>query len=113
MLHWRGRIQDGFRTFDLLLRLLVNLVCLESQYSGRAGNVLPTRVYSVCVCVCVCVCCLQIVYSLLSLRYNSRIRVKTYTDELTPVDSAVSVHKAANWYEREVSRSRPEHSEGS
>lgn len=46
---------------------------------------------------------LQIVYNLLSLRFNSRIRVKTYTDELTPIDSAVSVHKAANWYEREVS----------
>lgn len=45
----------------------------------------------------------QIVYNLLSLRYNSRIRVKTYTDELTPVDSAVPVHKVANWYEREVS----------
>lgn len=44
-------------------------------------------------------------YNLLSLRYNSRIRVKTYTDELTPVDSAVPVHVAANWYEREVSRS--------
>ncbi|XP_010084920.1 PREDICTED: NADH dehydrogenase [ubiquinone] iron-sulfur protein 3, mitochondrial, partial [Pterocles gutturalis] len=44
----------------------------------------------------------EIVYNLLSLRFNSRIRVKTYTDELTPVDSAVSVHKAANWYEREV-----------
>lgn len=49
--------------------------------------------------------CLQIVYNLLSLRYNSRIRVKTYTDELTPVDSAVPVHIAANWYEREVSLS--------
>lgn len=48
---------------------------------------------------------LQIVYNLLSLRYNSRIRVKTYTDELTPVDSAVPVHIAANWYEREVSLS--------
>lgn len=48
--------------------------------------------------------CVQIVYHLLSLRYNSRLRIKTYTDELTPVDSAVSVHLAANWYEREVSR---------
>uniref|UniRef100_A0A8B9G7X2 NADH dehydrogenase [ubiquinone] iron-sulfur protein 3, mitochondrial n=2 Tax=Amazona TaxID=12929 RepID=A0A8B9G7X2_9PSIT len=44
----------------------------------------------------------EIVYNLLSLRFNSRIRVKTYTDELTPIDSAVSVHKAADWYEREV-----------
>jgi len=28
--------------------------------------------------------------------------VKTYTDELTPIDSAVEVHRAANWYEREI-----------
>lgn len=45
---------------------------------------------------------LQLVYNLLSLRYNSRIRVKTYTDELTPVDSINSVFKAADWYEREI-----------
>ncbi|KAK5935754.1 hypothetical protein CgunFtcFv8_021091 [Champsocephalus gunnari] len=44
----------------------------------------------------------EIVYNLLSLRFNSRIRIKTYSDELSPVDSAVSVHMAANWYEREV-----------
>ncbi|XP_043938674.1 NADH dehydrogenase [ubiquinone] iron-sulfur protein 3, mitochondrial [Protopterus annectens] len=44
----------------------------------------------------------EIVYNLLSLAYNSRIRVKTYTDELTPVDSAVPVFQAANWYEREI-----------
>ncbi|XP_037380306.1 NADH dehydrogenase [ubiquinone] iron-sulfur protein 3, mitochondrial-like [Talpa occidentalis] len=45
----------------------------------------------------------EIVYNLLSLRFNSRIRVKTYTDELTPIESTVSVFKASNWYEREVS----------
>jgi len=28
--------------------------------------------------------------------------VKTYTDELTPVDSINSIFKAADWYEREV-----------
>ena len=44
----------------------------------------------------------QIVYNLLSLRYNSRIRVKTYTDELTPIDSINSVFAAANCYEREI-----------
>lgn len=44
----------------------------------------------------------EIVYNLLSLRFNSRIRVKTYADELTAIDSIVSVHIAANWYEREV-----------
>jgi len=44
----------------------------------------------------------EIVYNLLSLRYNARCRVKTYTDELTPIDSCDSVFKAANWYEREI-----------
>jgi len=44
----------------------------------------------------------EVIYNLLSLRFNSRIRVKTYTDELTPIDSADEVYKAANWYEREV-----------
>lgn len=44
----------------------------------------------------------ELIYNLLSLRYNARIRVKTYTDELTPVDSACEVFKAANWYEREI-----------
>jgi len=28
--------------------------------------------------------------------------VKTYTDELTPLESAFQVHKAADWYEREI-----------
>ncbi|XP_076674609.1 NADH:ubiquinone oxidoreductase core subunit S3 [Andrena cerasifolii] len=44
----------------------------------------------------------ELVYNMLSLRYNSRIRVKSYTDELTPVESAECVFDAANWYEREV-----------
>ncbi|XP_060534590.1 NADH dehydrogenase [ubiquinone] iron-sulfur protein 3, mitochondrial-like isoform X2 [Cylas formicarius] len=44
----------------------------------------------------------ELIYNLLSLRFNSRIRVKTYTDELTPIDSACEVYEGANWYEREV-----------
>lgn len=36
------------------------------------------------------------------MRFNSRIRVKTYTDELTPIESACDIYKGANWYEREV-----------
>ena len=38
----------------------------------------------------------------MSLTYNNRIRVKTYTDELTPVDSVTPLFNAANWLEREV-----------
>jgi len=44
----------------------------------------------------------EISYNLLSLRFNNRIRIKTYTDELTPIDSCVPVFQGANWYEREV-----------
>ena len=45
---------------------------------------------------------LQLIYCLLSLVYNSRITVKTYTDELTPVDSVTNLFSSANWAEREV-----------
>jgi len=44
----------------------------------------------------------EVVYIMLSLRYNSRIRIKTYTDELTPLDSITPIFAAANWYEREI-----------
>lgn len=44
----------------------------------------------------------EIVYNLLSLTYNARVRVKTYTDELTPIDSICEIFKGANWYEREI-----------
>lgn len=44
----------------------------------------------------------EVVYNLLSIRHNSRIRVKTYADETTPVPSICSLYDGANWYEREV-----------
>ena len=44
----------------------------------------------------------EIVYNMLSVRHNSRIRVKTYADEATPVPSICSLYDGANWYEREV-----------
>jgi len=44
----------------------------------------------------------EVVYNLLSLTFNSRIRVKTYTDELTPLESTCEVFKGSNWYEREI-----------
>lgn len=39
---------------------------------------------------------------MLSVRHNSRIRVKTYADEASPVPSITSLYDGANWYEREV-----------
>ena len=44
----------------------------------------------------------DVVYNLLSVTQNVRVRVKVRTDEDTPVDSVVSVFKSAIWFEREA-----------
>jgi len=44
----------------------------------------------------------DVVYHLLSLTQNRRIRLKVQTDEESPVPSAVSLFPAANWFERET-----------
>ena len=44
----------------------------------------------------------DVVYHLLSVSKNARIRVKVETDETTPVPSSASIYPAANWFEREA-----------
>lgn len=44
----------------------------------------------------------EVVYNLLSMKHNQRIRMKVLTDEETPVPSVASVWPTANWFEREV-----------
>uniref|UniRef100_A0A0K0F8I6 NADH dehydrogenase [ubiquinone] iron-sulfur protein 3, mitochondrial n=1 Tax=Strongyloides venezuelensis TaxID=75913 RepID=A0A0K0F8I6_STRVS len=44
----------------------------------------------------------EIVYQFISIRFNARIRVRTYTDEIAPVESITPVFKGAEWYEREI-----------
>ncbi len=44
----------------------------------------------------------DVVYHLLSVAKNSRVRVKVEADETHPIPSAVSVFPAANWFEREA-----------
>ena len=44
----------------------------------------------------------DVVYHLLSMTKNRRIRVKVETDEDTPVPSVVGVYPSANWFERET-----------
>jgi NADH-quinone oxidoreductase subunit C len=44
----------------------------------------------------------DVVYHLLSLKRNQRVRVKVETDEVTPVPSIIEVFPGANWYERET-----------
>lgn len=44
----------------------------------------------------------DVVYHLLSLKHNQRIRVKVETDEATPVPSVVELFSTAGWFEREA-----------
>jgi NADH-quinone oxidoreductase subunit C len=44
----------------------------------------------------------EVVYNLLSLRHNRRLRAKVAASESTPVPSVVGVYRAAGWYEREA-----------
>jgi NADH-quinone oxidoreductase subunit C len=44
----------------------------------------------------------EIVYNLLSLAHNRRIRVKLETDEDQPVPSATGIFSSAGWWEREA-----------
>ena len=44
----------------------------------------------------------EVIYHLLSLTRNRRIRVKVLTDERTPVPSLVSLWPVVGWFEREV-----------
>jgi NADH-quinone oxidoreductase subunit C len=44
----------------------------------------------------------EVVYNLLSMSQNLRIRLKVETDEETPVPSAVGVFSSAGWWERET-----------
>jgi NADH:ubiquinone oxidoreductase subunit C len=43
-----------------------------------------------------------VAYELLSIKYNSRIRIKILTNELTPIDSIQEVFSGAHWWECEI-----------
>jgi NADH/F420H2 dehydrogenase subunit C len=44
----------------------------------------------------------QVVYELLSLRFNSRTRVKCFVNEIIPVNSVENIFLGASWWECEV-----------
>ena len=44
----------------------------------------------------------KLVYELLSVRYNSRIRIKIFSHELLTVESCDTLFSAASWYECEI-----------
>jgi NADH/F420H2 dehydrogenase subunit C len=44
----------------------------------------------------------EVVYFLLSLKFNTRIKVKIHVNEMSPLDSVSDIFNSANWMEREV-----------
>lgn len=44
----------------------------------------------------------EVIYNLLSVTKNTRVRVRVQTDETTPVPSVVPVYSTAGWFEREA-----------
>jgi NADH/F420H2 dehydrogenase subunit C len=44
----------------------------------------------------------SVVYDLLSLNYNTRLKVKLFVNEVTTVPSSINVFINANWWEREI-----------
>jgi NADH-quinone oxidoreductase subunit C len=82
-------------TPDQLLKLLTFLrddpKCLFKQLVDVCGVDWPDRSKR-----------FDVVYNLLSLKHNCRVRVKVQTDESTPVPSAAPVYSSAGWFERET-----------
>jgi len=79
---------------DLSLILHILKLHKKTQYnllSCISGVDYPFRNYRFCV-----------VYEFLSIRFNSRLRLKVFIDELSSIESIVSFCPAANWWEREI-----------
>jgi NADH-quinone oxidoreductase subunit C len=80
---------------DAILRVLTFLrddgKCLFKMLSDLCGVDYPDRAER-----------FDVVYNLLSLKHNQRIRVKVTAAEDDPVPSVTSVYSAAGWFEREA-----------
>ena len=84
-------VTDGAHLVELMTALRDNPNTLFKQLIDICGVDFPEREKR-----------FEVVYQLLSLKYNGRLRVKVVADETTPVPSLVSVFSAAGWFEREV-----------
>ncbi len=80
---------------DALLRVLTFLrddpKCLFAMLVDICGVDYPDRAER-----------FDVVYNLLSLKHNQRIRLKVLTGEESPVPSATAIYSAAGWFEREA-----------
>lgn len=76
---------------DFLIFLRDDSKCLFKQLADVCGVDYPERAER-----------FDVVYHLLSLKHNHRVRVKITTNEDTPVRTVSDIYSAANWAEREV-----------
>jgi NADH-quinone oxidoreductase subunit C len=82
---------DAARIVPLLTWLRDDPECRFHQLVDLCGADYPERTQR-----------FDVVYHLLSMTKNHRVRVKVRTDETTPVPSIVSLFSAADWFEREA-----------
>jgi NADH-quinone oxidoreductase subunit C len=82
---------DAAHIVPLLTFLRDDRQCLFSQLTDLCGVDWPQRDKR-----------FDVVYNLLSLKHNRRVRVKVQTAEAEPVPSCVGVFPNAGWYEREA-----------
>ncbi len=81
----------GSKLLPLLISLRDDKDMLFTQLVDIAGVDFPERAQR-----------FEVVYLLLSLKKNERLRVRVVTDEKTPIPSSISVFSSAGWYEREA-----------
>lgn len=103
-----GKFPDDIRSHELINGELVIVVGLRSiqkiaQFVRDDANCL----FKMCVDVCGVDYPerekrFEVVYNLLSLKQNLRLRLKVNTDEDTAVPSVAGIWPTANWFEREV-----------
>lgn len=86
-------IVDVYYEYIMLLLhfLKKNMYCQYKLLVDMTAVDYPNRLYR-----------FNIIYNLLSIVYNTRIRVKTHIKEIMTIESITSIYKAGNWYEREI-----------
>jgi len=92
-----------YSTNNLLIRLKLTDLLLVLQlvkYQTQLQYSLLTAISAVDFPFRECRFC--IVYELLSIKNNSRLRIKTFVNEISPVESAVNIFSSATWWEREI-----------
>lgn len=85
------RVMDANKIAEFLEFLRDNAECQFTQLIDVCGVDYPAREKR-----------FDVVYQLLSVTKNARIRVKISTDENTPVPTVIGVFPSAGWFEREA-----------